>query len=214
MRKLRKKSRSFRMTRNWCIVLLLMLVLYALGEVPALTKQALVQDILHDNLMDQGEIVWETGKDVYNQKTMYILSGGTVVQAKYYWDLLRLSYSSWSSNILYGNEGVTCVPVGEPGAFLVMGNLPEAASAVLDLRIAWSMYGEKDREYTAEGTWKTDKVISFTIAETYEGDAELFDRLRRTGYPEGYYDYTLRLYDAAGKEIGVWANPEIEYGPE
>lgn len=214
MRKCAKWSRSRRMLRNWCVVLLLALVLYALDCFPALTKQALVKDILHDNLMDEGEIVWETGTDVYYQKDMYLLSGGTVVQARYRWDLLRLSYSSWSSNILYGNEGVTCVPVGKPGEFLVMGNLPEAVSAVLELRISWSMYGEKDREYTAAGTWKTDKVISFTIPETYEGDGELFDRLRRTSYPEGYYDYTLRLYDAAGREIGVWENLKVEYGPE
>ena len=213
MRK-RNRSRAFRMIRNWCIVLLLMLVLYALGEFPALTKQALVQDILHDNLMDKGEIIWETGKDVYHQKTMYILCGETVVQAQYQWDLLRMSYGSWRSNILYGSEGVTCIPVGEAGEFLVMGNLPEAASATLELRINWSMYGEKDREYTAEGIWKSDKVISFTVAETYDGDTELFGRLRRTSYPEGYYGYTLRLYDAAGQEIGIWRNQPFAYESE
>ncbi|MBE6961448.1 MAG: hypothetical protein E7445_03230 [Ruminococcaceae bacterium] len=207
MRKRIKRSRRYKTVRNWLIVLVLAGVLYALGDFPALTKRALADEILRDNLMQEGEIVWKE-RDWQGRNKMYILSGDTVLRTSYYWNLLY--YTRWDSDILYGYKGVTCVPSsGTPGELLVIGRLPEAASAVLELRVGWGIYQEKVWEYTAEGTWKTDKVISFSITETYEGEEKLFsDILRRTVYPEGYYDYTLRLYDEAGGLIGTWTNTE------
>ena len=55
-----------------------------------------------------------------------------------------------------------------------------------------------------EGLRNGEKAISFTAAEIHEDDERFFDSLRKTVYPEGYYNYTLRLYDTAGKEIGLW----------
>jgi len=203
MKKRAKWSRPKKTLRNWALVVMMAVALYMIGDFPALTKRALADEILRDNLMSDGEIIWEE-TNTYSQERMYILSGDTVVAGSYNWHLLF--YSRWESNILYGNGGITCVPSsGVLGEFLAMGNLPEAASAVLELRMRGTRDGETDRVYTVEGVRKTDKVITFTVDEAQD-DRELFDRLRRTIYPEGYYDYTLRLYDAAGQEIGVWTD--------
>lgn len=210
MRKRIKRSRRYKTVRNWLIVLVLAGALYALDDFPALTKRALADEILRDNLMHEGEIVWEE-RDWQGRNKMYIMSGDTVLRTSYYWNLLF--YTRWESDILYGYNGVTCVPsCGTPGELLVIGELPEAASAVLELRMGRGVHREKDREYTAEGTWKTDRVISFSMTETYEGDADFFaNTLRKVSYQEGYYDYILTLYDAAGNQVGVWTD-SVERG--
>ena len=190
-----------------CLLIVVMLVLLYIGDgLPALTKTALVKDILRDNLMHEGELIWEE-KDWQGYGKLYVLSGDTVVRASCRRDVLSLGYSRWNSEILYGNDGVTCVPsCGTPGEFLVMGNLPEASSAVLELQIRKNRQGETHRVYTMEGLRDGEKVISFTVAEIHEDDEKFFDSLRKTVYPEGYYNYTLWLYDTAGKEIGQWTD--------
>ena len=205
MKKRKKKSRSLQMLRNCFFALILTVLLWVLDEFPPLTKQGVARAVLGDHLMNEGEIIWEeTNWNGY--ETMYLLSGDTVIRTPYYLGLMR--YFRWVSDILYGSDGVTCIPsTGVPGEFLVMGRFPEAVSAVLELRMGRERHQEKDLEYTAEGNWRTDKVISFVIPETYEGDADFFaNTLRKVSYQEGYYDYTLTLYDASGNPVGVWTN--------
>lgn len=201
----KKVSRSRRVIRNWCVVVMMALVLWVLDRFPPLTKDGLAKAILGDHLMEQGEIIWEE-TDWDGHDTMYLLSGNTVIRTPYFRSLIR--YFRWESDILYGHDGVTCIPSrSEPGEFLVMGRLHEAAAAVLELQIGRGGYQEKDRAYTAEGVWKNEKVIVFAVPETYEGDADFFaNMLRKVSYQEEYYDYTLTLYDSSGQIVGVWTN--------
>ena len=207
MRKRAKWSRPKKTLRNWALVVMMAVALYMIGDFPALTKRALVNEMLRDNLMDKGEIVWEE-KDWQGYRKLYVMSGDTVLRSSYYWNVLVWGYTRWESELLYGHDGVTCIPSsGTPGKMLAFGNFPEAASAVLELYASRSRVRERDREYTAEGVFESDRVISFALAETYEDDKDFFaDSLRKTVYPEAYYDYTLRLYDAAGQEIGMWTD--------
>ena len=150
MRKRAKWSRPKKTLRNWTLVVMMAVALYMIGDFPALTKRALVNEMLRDNLMDKGEIVWEE-KDWQGYEKLYVMSGDTVLRSSYYWNVLVWGYTRWESELLYGHDGVTCIPSsGTPGKMLAFGNFPEAASAVLELYASRSRVRERDREYTAE----------------------------------------------------------------
>ena len=200
MRKRVKWSRPKRTLRNWLLVLLMALMLYGISGFPPLTKDALVKEILRKNLMTDGEVISEA------KELLYIDCGNVVLKTRYRW--YGVYYHNLETVVLVKDRGIVL-----DGALWVIGDLENVARGEVEVTLAGrKITRQLSHTFVTEGVKEGDHAMRFTLTAENEDQEWLLEKglhFYATGEPR--YDYTLRLYDAAGQEIGVWTDaPEQE----
>lgn len=206
--KKRRLSRPKQTAQNLLLTGLVLLLTWLLAGFSPLTKGMMAADIARRNLLPEAEIIYES-KDRHGDDLMYLQQGDEFLRFGY--QRIFPFYGEWSARHFTAKDGVICLPDQETmGVMLALGDLTDAWWAELE------MYASLDRElprelhWTVEGERGADRVFRFVLPERSHEETLLVEALRKDGYPEAYYDWTLRLYGGDGELLRTLTGPVRE----
>lgn len=193
-------SRPKKTARNLLSAVLLLLLCWALSGFAPLTRGMLVRRVARENLLPEAEAVYQD-QDGQGWQRLYLQSGDLFLRFSYTRNVL--AYGNWEAFLFQGSQGAVCLPGGEEGVFLALGDLPDAERAELEL----SLSTDWERHWKIQGVRVSEHCFQFTAEQALEAEPELLELLPALMTPEAYYAYTLRLYDGGGDLLKTVTGP-------
>ena len=204
MRK-RTLSRPKQTARNLLLTALVLLLTWLLAGFSPLTKGMMAADVARRNLLPEAEIIHE-GKDRHGDDLMYLQQGDEFLRFGY--QRIFPFYGEWSAQHFTDKDGVICLPDQETvGVILALGDLGDVRGAELELHASPDRTQPRTLHWTVEGERENDRAFRFVLPERTDEETLLVEALRKDGYPEAYYDWTLRLYDGDGGLLRTLTGP-------
>lgn len=206
MKRRKRWSRPGKTLRNYLLTVLAVCLIWMAGGRDPLTKAGISRQAQRENLLSGGEIIYDWRDPSGNGRgILYTYCGDVVLRTHYLWKLI--SYTAYESDVLKAQEGIACFYAGNSdgngGTFSAVGDLRGAAAGKLELTAVGS--ASITPSYVLEGVLENESFMRFTVAVQDTG-FQFYTNGKQN------YSYTLRLYDAAGREIGTWTGAEKQEG--